>query len=102
MVGPPGPFKVTVFGAPWTTGTAAIGSYSTLMGGVSPLSNTGAPSGVVTLVTPIFLSTDLSNAVPLIASLTLHFVPEPTTLVLVGWGIAGLVAIGARRRRSAH
>lgn len=94
-----GLFKLTVIGAPWTTGTAAIGTYYTQMGGVSPLSNTGAPSGAVTLVTPIFVSTDLgSPIIPLIASLTMHFVPEPATLVLVGSGVVGLVAIGARRR----
>jgi hypothetical protein len=91
--------NVTVIGAPWTTGTAAVGTV-TAMGGVSPLSNTGAPSGNVTLVTPIFISTNIpsSAVVPGFGFLNLHFVPEPGTLVLLGSGIAGLGAFGHSRR----
>lgn len=95
-----GLFKLTVIGAPWTTGTASIGMY-TAMGGVSPLSNTGVPSGVLNLVTPIFISTDLgSPIIPFFGSLSVHFVPEPTTLALVAAGIAGIVAGAVRRRGS--
>ena len=36
--------------------------------------------------------------VPLTAVLTLHFVPEPGTLLLLGLGVAGLAAYGRRRR----
>jgi len=93
--------NITVIGAPWTTGTAAVGTV-TVMGGVSPLSNTGAPSGVVTLVTPAFVSTSLATSfpvVPVFGVLTLHFVPEPGTLVLLGSGIAGLLAFGRNRAR---
>jgi hypothetical protein len=92
--------NLTIQGAPWTTGTAAIGDL-TAMGGVSPLSNTGAPSGTLTLVTPIFISTNIgaSAVVPAFATLTLHFVPEPGTLMLLGSGIAGLVAFGRSRAR---
>ena len=91
--------NVTVIGAPWTTGTVAIGTI-TAMGGVSPLSNTGANSGNVTLVTPVFISTNIpsSAVVPSFGFLNLHFVPEPGTLVLLGSGIAGLVAFGRSRR----
>jgi hypothetical protein len=68
---------------------------------VSPLSNTGAPSGNLTLVTPIFISTNIGafSIVPAFATLNLHFVPEPGTLVLLGSGIAGLVAFGRSRAR---
>jgi hypothetical protein len=95
-----GAVNLTVVGAPWTTGTAAIGTI-TLMGGVSPLSNTGAPSGIVTLVTPIFISTNIGafSVVPAFGITVLHFVPEPGTLVLLGSGIAGLVAFGRSRAR---
>jgi len=96
-----GAVNLTVIGAPWTTGTAAIGTAFTQMGGVSPLSNTGAPSGNLTLVTPIFISTNIgaSAVVPAFAILSLHFVPEPGTLMLLGSGIAGLVAFGRSRVR---
>lgn len=93
-----GAVNLTVVGAPWTTGTAAVGA-TTLMGGKSPSSNTGAASGTVTLVTPVFISTNIgaSSVIPGFAILTLHFVPEPGTLLLVGSGIAGLVAYGRSR-----
>jgi hypothetical protein len=95
-----GAVNLTVVGAPWTTGTAAVGTI-TAMGGVSPLSNTGAPSGAITLVTPIFISTNIgaSAVVPGFGILSLHFVPEPGTLMLLGSGIAGLVAFGRSRAR---
>jgi hypothetical protein len=95
-----GAVNLTVIGAPWTTGTAAVGTI-TQMGGVSPLSNTGAPSGAITLVTPIFISTNIgaSAVLPGFGFLSLHFVPEPGTLMLLGSGIAGLVAFGRSRAR---
>jgi hypothetical protein len=91
--------NLTVIGAPWTTGTAAVGTV-TAMGGVSPLSSTGMASGNVTLVTPVFVSTSIapSAVVPVFAIISMHFVPEPGTLVLLGSGIAGLVAFGRSRR----
>ena len=96
---PTGAVNMTVIGAPWTTGTAAVGTAFTVMGGVSPLSNTGAPSGQVTLVTPIFISTHIgaSAVLPGFGILNLHFVPEPGTLMLLGSGILGLVAFGRSR-----
>lgn len=70
------------------------------MGGVAPLSNTGAPSGVVTLVTPIYVSTSIGAfaVLPGFATLTLHFVPEPGTLVLLGASIVALAWAGRTRR----
>jgi len=96
-----GAVNLTVIGAPWTTGTAAVGTI-TAMGGAAPASNTGAGSGTVQLVTPIFISTNIAGAsavVPAFGILSLHFVPEPGTLMLLGSGIAGLVAFGRSRVR---
>jgi hypothetical protein len=97
-----GAVNVTVVGAPWTTGTAAVGT-STVMGFVhgaaSQTSSTGAPSGTVQLVTPIFIHTNLGadlGIVPGFGILNLHFVPEPTTFLLLGAGIAALAAAGRR------
>jgi hypothetical protein len=95
--------KITVIGAPWTTGTAQIGTI-TQMGGAhgpaSTTSSTAAPSGTVSLVTPVFVSTNIpaSAVVPVFAFADLHFVPEPGTLLLLGSGITGLVLFGRSRR----
>jgi hypothetical protein len=95
-----GAVNLTVIGAPWTTGTARVGNEIT-MGGVRPLSNTGAPSGEIQLVTPIFISTNIgsSSVVPAFGLLSLHYVPEPGTLILLGSGIAGLVGFARNRAR---
>jgi hypothetical protein len=97
---PTGAVNMTVIGAPWTTGTAAVGTAFTQMGGVAPLSNTGAPSGNVTLVTPVFISTHIgaSAVLPAFGILTLHFVPEPTTIALLASGVGLLGFIGRARR----
>ena len=95
---------MTVVGAPWTTGTAFAGTLSAMgfaHGPASLTSSTAQISGSVRLVTPIFISTNIagSSVIPAFGFLTLHFVPEPGTLVLLGSGIAGLVAFGRRRAR---
>lgn len=92
--------NVTVVGAPWTTATAAVGTL-TMRGGVAPLSNTGAPSGHIKLVTPIFITTNWAAGPSIWAFgiLDLHFVPEPGTLMLLAGGIVILGASGRRRAR---
>jgi hypothetical protein len=96
--------NLTVVGAPWTTGTAAIGTM-TVMGGVSPLSNTGAPGGNVNLVTPVFISTNINVRRvwgPVFGILGLDFTPEPEALLIGGTAIVSLVALGFVRSRSAN
>jgi len=69
-------------------------------GPASLTSSTAQPSGVVQLVTVSKVYTSLKAAVPelpMIAILNLHFVPEPSTALLLATGFAGLAAVGRRR-----
>jgi hypothetical protein len=68
-------------------------------GPASGTSSTAAASGVVSLVTPIRINTNIGGAlyIPAFAVMTLHFVPEPGTLALVGGGLAALAVAGGRR-----
>jgi hypothetical protein len=94
--------NVTVWGAPWTTGTAAIGTFTQMgfaHGPASLASSTAAASGTVRLVTPIFITTTAPGLTSFGAFgvLTVHFVPEPTTLALLGGGLV-LTAFAGRTR----
>jgi hypothetical protein len=88
--------NLTVFGVPWTTGTAAIGAITTMgfaHGPASLTSSTALSSGALRLVTPIFISTNIgaSVVIPAFAFFDIHFVPEPGVLLLVVTGLVGLV-----------
>lgn len=96
----------TVEGAPWTTGVAsAFGETAQgfAHGPASATSSTAAPGGVVSLVTPIRLSTNIGAyaVVPGFARLTLQFVPEPASAALLFGGFA-VLGIAARRRSARH
>ena len=82
---------VSVRGAPWTTGTASVGTV-TAMGFVT--------SNSIQLVSPTFISTTIGSSavLPSMTVLTLSFVPEPGTLLLLGAGALGLVLVGSRKR----
>lgn len=97
-------YQVTVVGAPWTTGSVAATGGATAMGfghgPASATSSTAAASGTLQLVTPIAILTNIP-AMPTISSfavMTLHFVPEPATLVLATAAI-GMLALCAQRTR---
>jgi hypothetical protein len=96
---------VTVVGAPWTTGTVSIGTITAMgfaQGPGGQASSTLQPSGTVRLVTPVFISTNIAAfaVIPAFGFLTLHFVPEPGTILLVGGGLVGLVIRGSSRARA--
>jgi hypothetical protein len=96
--------NLTAIGAPWTVGTAAVGSITQMgfaHGPASLTSSTAAPSGVLQLVTPIFVSTNIGSSavVPAFGVISLHFVPEPGTMLLLGGGLSLLAIAGRHRMR---
>ena len=116
------PIRISIEAAPWTikTGTK-IDQITTPMtpGGVkkfinvtakgfahdpsSATTNTAQPSGVVQLISPMQIVTNLtagsSTKISLFSTLKVHFIPEPGMLFLLGSGVAGLVLLGRRRMR---
>jgi hypothetical protein len=54
----------------------------------------------ITLVSPIQIFNNATGAfIPSLASISLHFIPEPGQLVMLGSGLAALVLYGRRRMR---
>jgi len=123
LVGSEDVFFVSVEAAPWTvkTGTS-IDQITTPMtdpnglktfvtvtakgfahGPASATTSTAQPSGVVQLISPMQVRTNISNGsnakVGLFGRLTIHFIPEPGMLLLLGSGVAGLVLLGRHRMR---
>jgi hypothetical protein len=109
----PGAIGITLKHAPWTIGQPTITIHSpgssistpVLPGGfahgpASLTSSTARLSGALQLVTVSKVFTNLTGAfpeLPVVGILTLHFVPEPGTLLLLGSGVAALGIIGRRR-----
>lgn len=100
-----GAITITLEGERWTKGgftISAPGQVTILEGfGRGPgglVGSTALPGGILNLVTPIFISTNLPglHEIPGFASLYLEFVPEPGTLALLGGGLVALAAGGRR------
>ena len=111
--------RVSLEAAPWTvrtatavdqtddnTGAAAFHNVTRMgfaHGPASATTSTAQPSGVVQLVTPNQVRTNLSlgssEKVAILGELLVRFIPEPGLLVLVGSGVAGLLLLGRKRIR---
>ena len=112
--------RISVQGAPWTVKTiSAVDQITTVNGNTTFItvtvkgfahgpasgtnSSTAALSGVVQIVTPVQVVTNLSlgtsKKISGSISLLIHFVPEPGLLMLLGSGIVGLALLGSRRMR---
>jgi len=119
---PAAPIRISVEAAPWTIKLkTVIDEISTPMtpggdhifppktrrgfahGTASATSNTAAVSGVVQLITPMQVRTNITSGsnskIALFGTLTVHFIPEPGILLLLGSGVAGLVLLGRHRMR---
>jgi hypothetical protein len=119
-IGGYGGIRMSIEHAPWTIKTAMMTDQITTPGGsrvftpvimkgwahapVSTTTSTAQPSGVIQLVTPNQIQTNLplgsNEEVTAGAFLLIHFIPEPGLLVLLGSGVAGLGLLGRGRRRS--
>ena len=117
-IGGYGGIRMSIEHAPWTIKTVTLIDQTTTVGGsriftpvtnkgwahapVSTTSSTAQPSGMVQLITPNQIETNLpygsNDKVTAAGSLIIHFIPEPGLLVLLGSGVAGLAILGRRMR----
>jgi hypothetical protein len=110
-----GNIRISITNGPWTLGAISginqtnAGGFVTLMrsgfahGAASNPSSTATPSGVVQLLAPQQVNTSgvpaNSTQLTLFATLTLHFIPEPGLLLLIGSGVVGLGLLGRSRMK---
>jgi hypothetical protein len=108
--------RISIESAPWTLATVT-GLNQTVKGGFITLSRAGfvhggasdtnsstaSNSGVLQLVAPQNVTTSgitgNSTAISLFMTLTLHFIPEPGLLLLLGSGVVGLGLLGRSRMK---
>jgi len=115
-IGGNGAVRVSIYGAPWTLATVG-GVNQTVNGGFVTMSRVGfvhgaasgsdsstaANSGVIQMISPQQAGTwgvaGNSTAIALFNIMTLHFIPEPGLLLLIGSGVVGLGLLGRSRMR---
>jgi hypothetical protein len=114
-----GGIRLSLQGAPWTIKTITVVDHLSTPGGsqifteqtakgwahapASTTSNTAQPSGVVQLVMPAQIVSNIplgaNDKLSGMVSMVIEFIPEPGLLLLLGAGVAGLGLLGWRRRR---
>jgi hypothetical protein len=115
-----GGIRISLQANPWTIKTATLLDQITPTGGpprvmttwvlkgwahapVSTTTSTAQPSGVIQLVTPAQVVTNLplgsSDKMAAAVITLIHFMPEPGLLLLLGSGVAGLAFLGRRRMK---
>jgi hypothetical protein len=115
-----GVIRISVEAAPWTIKTAIAqdqiltpGNQNTTIvpltaqgfahGPISQTTSTAQPSGVVQLVSPAQVTTNLafgtSEVLGIVLVYTVHFIPEPGMLLLLGSGVVGLLLLGRSKLR---
>ena len=112
--------RISLEAAPWTvktataidqtddnTGAAAFHNVTRMgfaHGPASGTTSTAQPSGVLQIVTPSQVRTNLSLGsnvkLATITQLLIHFIPEPGLLLLLGSGVVGLAVLGRSRMKS--
>ncbi len=90
----------TVTANPWqlaaVTQVGVLNGATTVLTGVGFDARNGAGIGTLQLVTPTDANIVVGN-LPAIATLTISYIPEPGTILLLGAGVAGLAVAGRRR-----
>jgi hypothetical protein len=110
-----GNIRISIEAGPWTlgTGTANIqtagGGFDIrskagfVHGAASNPSSTATPSGLVQLISPAQVTTSgvpaNASQLTLFGTLTLHFIPEPGLILLIGSGVVGLGLLGRNRMK---
>ena len=93
--------NITAISGAWTLGPATItlGPASPTVTAMATGNNglTANGAGTLVLVTPVKIITNIAGTLAAFGVLTLTYVPEPGTLLLLGSGVAGLAALGRRR-----
>jgi hypothetical protein len=118
-IGGYGGIRMSLQWGPWTIKTHTAVDQITTPGGqrvlidivnkgwahapASTTTSTAQPSGVVQLVTPNQVQTNLplgsNDEVGSSAMLRIHFIPEPGLLLLLGSGVVGIALLGRARMR---